>query len=222
LKVRSYLLGVLAFGLAMACQPTSPQPSSSTCQKAQVPAGTTLVARVCDENTADRLFAVVPAQQALSAVRDSTARPNTLSVSLPFDPHNGPFMLVKYQTTAGWEEYGVIVFDRALMVRSVLDCPNSSRAPSLWAGPSVTGLAYIAGVGEFSEMVGTPAIYLLDSKKPMIFAGEAVFKVSPTSPKISPHGLSLVFSYNQASPKSTRTTTSLIKDNRGLIWYLGG
>jgi hypothetical protein len=222
------LLPLAAMVLTSACQSAAQTVSSSqsACLLAQAPAGVMLVARVCDEDTAGRLFDAHTGAGAQSNILSSTSRPRTLSVPLPFDPHNGPFVLFKRtisNVTGSWEEYGVFVFDRALLVRSVLNCPialTSSDPPlGLEVGPSVTSLTCPVGSGYFSEMVRTPATYLINPGLSSLSAGQELFKVTPSSPKVAPYG-QLVFRYNMGS--GAHTTTQLLKDYRGLTWYLGG
>jgi hypothetical protein len=235
--VRSWsFLGVLAVLLLVACQPvvvqqtpTVPFPSpSAACLDAPAPAGTTLIARVCDSKTSEDLFVAAGAyrtqnnagiEQVANAIAVSSAtHANSLYVPLPFDPGSATFFLIKYPgSTFGtkWDEYGVRVFDGDILARAVVDCPvrnnpQTDRLRSRLSCPVPHGL--------FNEVVGSPPQFQGLPNSGLTFpATSAIYTLDSKSPGVGPFKQSLTFWFAAASGTSS---TALSTGPAGKVVHL--
>lgn len=184
---------------------------SASCLAAKAPSGTQEVARVCDSNTSDRLFVALGTKaedklaEAKRIVEGSTALgPNVLHTPLPFSPSGVTFLLIKYRVVAGsksWDEYGVRVFDGALIVRTITNCPND-----IASGPTSSELSCPVAHGNFYTDVASPPQSSTGpgfSNAPTFPLSSSVFLVVPESKTFGTPKVQLSFGYVSRSNSTT-------------------
>ena len=232
-------LGLLIAGVVLAActadeLPAAPAASSTpavstACTNAAVPAGTTLIARVCSRADAESLFVAIGegSSNVLAKLHgilegSTAAGPNGLTIPIPFDVGTASFLLVKYQVkmTEGRikEEYGAQFFDGRVLVKILTDCPTANNPLSSAAG---TTLSCPVSKGTFNQTVGTHPTYntaAVPARSQTFPETGAVFYIQPPAPKTGPFGMMLTFGYVARTGNST-TALATAQGNR--IVFIG-